>query len=68
MRIRPLLYHTYWHSGKKYSERFVDMVERKRFTVFGAPSDELKGILDEFGATYHTPFDGFSLAIKRDEA
>jgi len=47
--------------GRKYSERFMDMVERKRFMVFGIPSDELKAILDQFDATYHTPFDGFSV-------
>ncbi|MCZ6872985.1 MAG: antibiotic biosynthesis monooxygenase [bacterium] len=54
--------------GEKYSQRFMGMVERKRFTVFGVPSDELKGILDEFDATYHTPFDGFSTATKGGEA
>ncbi|MYJ95355.1 MAG: antibiotic biosynthesis monooxygenase [Proteobacteria bacterium] len=47
--------------GKKYSERFMNMVERKRFMVFGFPSDELKAILDQFDATYHTPFEGFSM-------
>jgi len=45
-----------------YGKRFVDMVERKRFTVFGIPSDDLKEMLDEFDATYLSPFDGFSLA------
>ena len=44
-----------------FGKRFVDMVERKRFTVFGIPSDDLKEILDGFGATYFNPFDGFSL-------
>ena len=47
--------------GKLYGERFKSMVDRKRFTVFGAPSDELKRILDGFGATYFGPFEGFSL-------
>ncbi len=47
--------------GKIFGARFVDMVERKRFTVFGIASDELKAMLDRFGATYHSPFDGFSL-------
>jgi hypothetical protein len=36
------------------------MVERQRFTVYGTPSDELRGILDGFGATYMAPFGGFS--------
>lgn len=47
--------------GKKYGERFVNMVDRKRFTVFGSPSNELREILDRFGAAYLGPFDGFSL-------
>jgi quinol monooxygenase YgiN len=46
---------------KIFGARFVDMVERKRFTVFGIASDELKGMLDRFDATYLSPFDGFSL-------
>ena len=47
--------------GKLYGERFVNVVDRRRFTVFGTPSDELRGILDRFGATYLGPFDGVSL-------
>lgn len=43
-----------------YGERFSRMVDRKRFTVFGAPSRELKEILDTLGATYVTPLAGFS--------
>jgi quinol monooxygenase YgiN len=42
------------HLGKfepQFSERFVRMVSRKRFTVFGAPTDELKRVLNRFGAT-----------------
>ena len=46
--------------GKKFGGRFVGMVDRKRFTVFGTPSDELRKMLDEFGATYLGPFGGFS--------
>lgn len=46
--------------GEKFGERFVDMVERKRFTVFGRPSHALREILDQFGATYLDPLDGFS--------
>ena len=37
---------------KSFSARFMTMVERTRFTVFGNPSDELRGLLDQFGATY----------------
>jgi hypothetical protein len=31
------------------------MVDRTRFIVFGKPSDELKVLLDGFGATYLKP-------------
>jgi hypothetical protein len=34
----------------------MTMVERIQFTVFGYPSDELRELLDQFGATYLTPF------------
>jgi hypothetical protein len=46
--------------GRKFGGRFVGMVDRKRFTVYGTPSDELRGMLDAFGATYMGPFGGFS--------
>jgi hypothetical protein len=36
------------------------MVERTRFTVFGTPSDELRGVLDGLGATYMRPFGDFA--------
>ena len=42
---------------KNFSGRFMTMVERTHFTVFGNPSDELRGLLDQFDATYLTPFD-----------
>jgi quinol monooxygenase YgiN len=44
----------------KFGGRFLSMVDRKRFTVFGTPSDELRGMLDGFGVTYLGPFGGFS--------
>jgi|SRR6266850_7008938 len=43
---------------RKFGGRFVAMVDRERFTVYGAPSDELRGLLDRFGAKYLGPFDG----------
>jgi quinol monooxygenase YgiN len=46
--------------GRQYGERFASMVDRKRFTVFGTPSVELKGILDRFGARYFSLLEGFS--------
>ena len=45
--------------GKIFGEQFASMVDRIRFTVFGNPSDELKGLLDDFGATYLRPFGNF---------
>ena len=42
-----------------FGERYASMVERKRFVVFGDPSDELKTLLDQFGATYYKPFGPF---------
>lgn len=46
--------------GKMYGERFARMVNRKRFTVFGTPTVELKEILDPLGATYVAALAGFS--------
>jgi quinol monooxygenase YgiN len=42
---------------KMFSRRFLGMVDRRRFTVFGAPTDELRKVLDRFGATYLRLFD-----------
>jgi quinol monooxygenase YgiN len=50
--------------GTTYRDRFMATVERKRFTVFGVPSAELRGLLDAFGATYHTPLEGVSRATE----
>lgn len=41
---------------KKFGGRFLGMVDRRRFMVFGTPTDELKRVLDRFGATYLRPF------------
>ena len=46
--------------GKLYGERFKSMVDRKRFTVFGAPSNALRSILDRFNADYLDLLEGFS--------
>ena len=43
-----------------FGGRFQSMVDRKRFTVLGNPSDELKRLLDGFGATYLKPFGTFA--------
>ena len=39
-----------------FGKRYASMVERSRFNVFGNPSDELRNLLDGYGATYHSPF------------
>ncbi len=44
---------------KKFSQRFLSMVERRRFMVFGSPSDELRRLLDGIDATYMRPFGNF---------
>lgn len=46
--------------GDRFSDRFDRMVKRKRFIVFGTPSDELRGILDGIGVTYMGLLAGFS--------
>jgi quinol monooxygenase YgiN len=43
-----------------FAARFTSMVNRTRFTVLGTPSDEVREILNKFGATYLGPFDGFA--------
>ena len=45
--------------GNKFSPRFLAMVERTQFLVFGEPSDELRELLDGFGVTYLKPFGDF---------
>src|SRR6516162_10424598 len=49
------VFERYTDSATAVSGRFMTMVERTHFTVFGNPSDELRGLLDQFGATYLTP-------------
>jgi quinol monooxygenase YgiN len=42
---------------EKFNKRFVGMVDRRQFTVFGTPTHELRRVLDRFGATtYLQPF------------
>src|SRR5216683_2022427 len=45
--------------SQKFAARFLRMVERTRFTVFGVPTEELRGVLDGFGAIYLKPFGDF---------
>jgi quinol monooxygenase YgiN len=37
---------------QQFAERFSSMVTRRRFSVYGTPSAELKAMLDGFGAIY----------------
>lgn len=46
--------------AKTFAARFQQLVERKGFIVFGAPTAELKAALDGYGATYATPFGDFA--------
>lgn len=44
----------------KFAGRFLGMVSRRRFTVFGTPTDELKQVLNRLGATYVRPLGDFA--------
>ena len=48
--------------GHMYGKRFADLVDRKRFSVFGTPTPELRQILDPLGARYFALLAGFSRA------
>lgn len=45
--------------GANFAERFLAAVEPTRFTIYGDPSAEVRGVLDGFGAVYMTPSAGF---------
>lgn len=45
--------------AEKFGRRFVQMVERTRFIVFGTPSEDLRRVLDGYGVTYLKPFGEF---------
>ncbi len=46
--------------GEKFAERFMSAVDLTRFTVYGAPNDEVKGVLGGFGATFMGQLNGFA--------
>ena len=46
--------------GSKFAERFLACVSPTAFTVYGDPSDDVRIVLDGFGARYLGPFGGFS--------
>lgn len=45
---------------EKFVERLMSVVDITRFTVYGAPNDELKGLLGGFGATFMSQLNGFA--------
>ena len=46
--------------GANFAERFLMSFVPTSLHVYGKPSDEVRGILDGFGATYLAPFGGFA--------
>ncbi len=46
--------------GEQFADRFTPMVDVKQFTVYGAPNDEVKGVLSGFGATFMAQLNGFA--------
>ena len=46
--------------GAKFAERFLGCFEPTSIHVYGEPSDEVRGVLDGFGAVYLGTFGGFS--------
>ena len=45
--------------GANFAERFLACFTPTSLHVYGAPSDEVRGVLDGFGAQYLSPFGGF---------
>ncbi len=41
---------------RAFRDRFLRLVERRRFVVFGTPTKELRRVLDRLGALYLRPF------------
>ncbi len=46
--------------AEKFGEAYGALVERTRFTVYGAPDGALRERLDRYGAVYMRPFGEFS--------
>jgi hypothetical protein len=44
----------------KFSDRLTPLVEPKRVTVYGNPSDELRKMLSSMGAVFVKPIAGFA--------
>lgn len=43
-----------------WAGRFRDCVDSARVVVYGDPNTEAREVLDRLGATYHSPWGGFS--------
>lgn len=43
-----------------FTDSFVDCVDITGFVTYGFPNDDARAILDGFGSTYMTPFEGFT--------
>ncbi|MDT8332877.1 antibiotic biosynthesis monooxygenase [Roseomonas gilardii] len=43
-----------------FAERFMALVKATGFIVYGKPTAEARKVLDGLGASYMTPFDGFT--------
>ena len=46
--------------GEKFAERLLSAVDVSRFTAYGAPNDEVKGVLGGFGAVFMGQLNGFA--------
>ena len=46
--------------GANFAERFMTCFTPTAFHIYGEPSDEVRGVLDGFGATYFGPLGGFA--------
>lgn len=46
--------------GSRFAERFLACVEPTGFSVYGDPSDDVRAVLDGFGAIYLGWFGGFA--------
>jgi len=46
--------------GSTYMQRFLDCCSPTRLHVYGEPSNDVKGVLNGFGAVYCGSFGGFS--------
>ena len=46
--------------NERFASQYSELVERKVFTVFGAPSEELRRMLKKLAASFCEDFAGFS--------